>query len=589
MSKRITMLMVALIATTQIAHSEEDWRTDYEKSQYLATPRYEETVKYCKRLADYSPSVEYRSFGISPQGRELPLLIIDTDGEFDPAKAHQRNKAIVLVQAGIHAGEIEGKDAGLVLLRDMLVNGHDVDLLDSVVVLFIPIFSVDGHERFGAYNRINQNGPTEMGWRATAQNLNLNRDYMKADTPEMRAWLRLFNEWLPDVLTDIHTSDGADFQYAITYVLENHAGIAEPLRSWSVNELLPGLKASLKTAGYELYPYVWAREGSDVRRGLKLEVFPPRFSNGYGAAQNRPFILIETHMLKPYRVRVEATSVYLRNLIGYCNSHSSEIVRIIRSSDSLTAESLAGKYLPLNFELSGDSTMVDFAGMAYHYEKSKISGARSIVWEDKPVNYRLPMFNHNVATDSAVVPFAYLIPKEFEEIISRLRLHGIKVNRLQAPLSAEVSAYHLYSPQWAAEPYESHQPVEFEIVPESRTETFAAGTAVVLLNQRTNRVITRLLEPGSVDSYVRWGFLNAIFEQAEYAEDYVIEKMAPRMLEQDSMLREEFERRLTTDTLFAKSPKARLDFFYSHTPYWDSTIGSYPIRKLPKAIKLSLD
>lgn len=261
----------------------------------------------------------------------------------------------------------------------------------------------------------------------------------------------------------------------------------------------------------------------------------------------------------------------------------------MREADSVTIGSLPGRQLPLEFKLTNDSTMIDFAGTAYHYEKSKISGARSIVWEDKPLDYRLPMFDHNVATDSAIVPYAYLIPQEFDEIISRLQLHGIKVNRLKSPLTVEVGTYHLGSPKWDSAPYEGHQTVEFEVMPELKTETMPAGTAVVLTNQRTNRVIAHLLEPGSGDSFVCWGFLNSIFEQREYAEDYVIEKLAPRMLEQDSKLRDEFEKQLATDTLFAKSPQARLDFFYHRTPYWDTTIGDYPVRKILKAVDLSLD
>ena len=285
MHKALSMLLLAVGLAATTASAQDDWTIEYERSNFLRTDRYDKTIAYCRRLAEYSPIVRYESFGISPQGRDIPLLIVDQDQEFDPKGERTRNKVIVLIQAGIHSGEIEGKDAGLMLIRDMIIHKKFQGILDNCVLLFIPIFSVDAHERFGPFNRINQNGPEEMGWRSTAQNLNLNRDFMKADAPEMQAWLRLFNRWLPEVLTDIHTTDGADFQYVITYVADEHPGVAEPLRSWTANNFVPELKVRMKSSGYDFFPYVSPRKGHDVRSGLESGAFPPRFSNGYGAAQ----------------------------------------------------------------------------------------------------------------------------------------------------------------------------------------------------------------------------------------------------------------------------------------------------------------
>lgn len=186
--------------------------TYYEKSGCLETPRLQETVKDCRKLANRSPWVKVTSFGKSPQGREMPLVIVDKDRCFDPKSAHKKGKAVVMIQACIHPGESEGKDAGLLFFRDLTQNNKYSYLLDHLSFLFIPIFNVDGHERFSPFNRINQNGPKEMGWRVTAANLNLNRDYLKADAPETRAWLKLYREWLPDFFVDCHTTDGADYQ-----------------------------------------------------------------------------------------------------------------------------------------------------------------------------------------------------------------------------------------------------------------------------------------------------------------------------------------------------------------------------------------
>ncbi|MCK4657398.1 MAG: peptidase M14, partial [candidate division Zixibacteria bacterium] len=228
MLKTLTFLMLMLIVFAPVAQAadfDNDLTTYYEKSNFLETPRYDETVAFCKLLEAESPFVKYTSFGITPQGRELPLLIVDKSESFAPPTD---DRIVLLVIACIHPGESDGKDAGLVLIRDLIRDDSLTKQFDDVVLLFIPIFNVDGHERFGPYNRINQNGPLEMGFRVTAQGYNLNRDFLKADSPEMRAWLKLFREWLPDFFIDCHVTDGADYQYTITYGLETHENMPEP-------------------------------------------------------------------------------------------------------------------------------------------------------------------------------------------------------------------------------------------------------------------------------------------------------------------------------------------------------------------------
>jgi len=230
----------------------DQWQTYYEKSGYKRTPRYRETINFCQRLAESSSWVQLTYFGKSAQNRNLPLLIVDKDGCFSPESTRASGKIVLLIQAGIHAGEIDGKDAGLMLIRDIVIHKKATHLLDNVTLLFIPIFNVDGHERFGPYNRVNQNGPEEMGWRVTAQNLNLNRDFLKADTPEMQAWLRLFNQWIPDLLVDCHVTDGADYQYVITYGIETQANVAKPLRCFSSRLVEPFLNRAMRFNGEHL-------------------------------------------------------------------------------------------------------------------------------------------------------------------------------------------------------------------------------------------------------------------------------------------------------------------------------------------------
>ncbi|HTY58165.1 MAG TPA: M14 family metallopeptidase, partial [Bacteroidota bacterium] len=294
-------ILCAVLALPSLLRAGDDgrWVTDFERSGGLKTPRYAETMSYCRKLAAASPWIHVTSFGVSPEGRELPLVILARDRAFDPSAVRKTGRAVILIQSGIHAGEIDGKDASLMLMRDIAVTKRLSHLLDSAVILFVPIFNVDGHERFGPFNRINQDGPEEMGWRVNAQNLNLNRDYMKCETPEMQAMLRLFNAWLPDLYVDCHVTDGIDFQYDITYAVEPapylDPGVSEWVRLTLLAESLPAVEKS----GHKIFAYVFPREDRDLSKGLNGGASTPRFSTGFAALENRPAVLIETHMLKP--------------------------------------------------------------------------------------------------------------------------------------------------------------------------------------------------------------------------------------------------------------------------------------------------
>lgn len=289
--------------------------TYYELSNYKETPKYDATIDFCKKLAQNSSEVKFMSYGKSPQGRDLPLLIISKDGDFDLKSIRQKGKVVLMIQACIHAGEPDGKDAGLMLIRDIVISKTATALLNNLCILFIPIVNVDGHERFGKYTRINQNGPTECGWRTTAQNYNLNRDFMKADAPETQAWLQLYNEWLPDFFVDCHVTDGADYQYALTYAMEVYGNMSPELTKWTNENYISKVEKMMKADSFPITPYVQFRNWHDPRSGLISWVAPPMLSQGYAAIQNRPGLLIESHMLKDYKTRVTATYEMLKNTL----------------------------------------------------------------------------------------------------------------------------------------------------------------------------------------------------------------------------------------------------------------------------------
>jgi hypothetical protein len=569
-----------LIPDCVIAQSSGDFETRWETSGFTETPRYEETIEYAKRLAEASPLISYQVFGKSPQGRDLPLLILDQDGFSTPGEVNRSGKLKVMIQACIHAGESEGKDAGLALFRDIAIKHKELDL-DHITVLLIPIFNVDGHERFTPYSRINQNGPKEAGWRTTAVNLNLNRDYLKADTPEMQAWLHLFNRWDPDFFIDCHTSDGADYQYPVT--MECDGFQHQLLDQWLSGSFIPALTGAMEQSGYPLFNYVAFRKWHDPGSGLVDQVPGPRFSTGYVSARNRFALLIETHMLKDYKTRVLGTYYLLENTLKLVAPEIGKIKSVLHTADSLTA---SGEYRSEPFMLDckpsmTDSIMVEFRGVDYTVEKSDLTGGNWYHYGHTPKSYLLPLFNRQIPTLLVRLPEAYVIPAEWQDVIRRLEWHGIHYEVLTEPTVLLVETYRFSEPHWAAEPYEGRQILDsFRMDTLQVQRLYAPGSVKVRTNQPNARLIAFMFEPMTEESFLRWGFFNTIFEEKEYVETYVMEKMAREMIGKDPALKARFDRLKSEDPAFAADPYAQLLWFYRKTPYHDPTIGLYPVGKL---------
>ncbi|MDP2424494.1 MAG: M14 family metallopeptidase [Bacteroidales bacterium] len=577
------LLLVYLNASAHDPKTTATFATWYESSGYLETPRYDETVRYCRQLAEASPIIHYTSYGMTPQGREISLLIASKDSKFTPQMAQNSGKAILLIQACIHPGEPDGKDAGLMLLRDMAIKHQHEELLDHVTILFIPIVNPDGHERFGPYSRINQNGPKEMGWRATAQNYNLNRDHVKADAPEMRAWLRLFNEWIPDFFIDIHTTDGADYQYTLTYSLETFGNMDKPLTQWQLEVYEPYIQTTMTEAGFPIFQYVQFRNWHDPRSGMRSGVAPPMYSQGYTSTRNRPGMLIETHMLKDYKTRVSATYNMLIHTLELLNKEYKTLKTLVRNADQhTTLPEFRKEPYPLGWRISTtDSVMVNFLGVEYDIRQSDLTGGPWFVYKpDRPNTYNLPWFNNNIPTSTALLPEAYIIPVEWSTVIERMAAHGVQMHRLSSPLELDVESYRFSNTKWRPTPYEGHHTVTFDQEEITQVRHYMPGSVIIDMNQPAAGLIAHMLEPKSNDSFLYWGFFNAIFEQKEYAETYVMEPLAREMMTQNPELRREFEAHKAANPVYARNQFAILNWFYSRTPYWDRSKDVYPVGKI---------
>ncbi|HEX8737001.1 MAG TPA: M14 family metallopeptidase [Pyrinomonadaceae bacterium] len=560
----------------------KEWQTFAEQTNYQKTPRYAETVEYSRKLDKSSDLIIYKPFGKSGEGRDLPLLIAAGGKTFTPDAARRKGKAVVLIQACIHAGESDGKDAGLALLRDIAVTKTRLSLLDNVVILYIPIYNVDGHELFSAYNRINQIGPDEMGFRGTSSNLNLNRDYMKADAPETRAFLNLWNDWKPDFFIDSHVTDGADFRYNITYEFAHFEEVSPFVKNWMNEHFEKSIAPKVEKEGNLLTHYL-EFNGREVSSGVTTFIATPRFATGYTALRNRPALLIESHSLKPYKSRVRGTYDVFWKTLEEINLNKESLFEANRQADAETTgrgqNYNANNKFPLRFEFTKNSVPFAFKGVEYKMEDSEISGAKRIVYGTKPLDVTIPKFDEVKIAVAVAPPLYYIIPPQWQSVIEVLQAHGVRFQKTSKPLKIEVESYRLTEPKWSPASFESRLPVNYKTNPIKEMREFPANSVVVPLRQETGNVIVHLLEPQSGDSFAAWGFFNAIFEQKEYFSDYIMEPIAREMLAKDANLRKEFEEKLK-DENFRKSAGARLRFFYERSPYFDRRIGLYPVGRI---------
>jgi hypothetical protein len=582
-------MFVSVFAFAQKKDSE--WTTYYEKSNFLETPNYDATIDYCKKLDKASEYVKYFTYGKSHEGRDLPALLISNDKNLTSAQQKKSKKALIMIQCGIHAGEIDGKDAMMMLIRDIVITKKYPNILDHVNLLILPIFNVDGHEKISPYNRINQNGPKEMGWRVNALNLNLNRDYLKAESNEIKSWLTLFNEWMPDFFIDCHVSDGSDWPYTAMFEAEKNQNMNKGIADWTKKTLVPYVLTESEKCGHQLIPYAGYVDEFDISKGILSGAMSPKLSTGYTAARNRQGFLIETHSYKDYKTRVDATYQICRIIIQLINGKEyANLKNLNKLADDETNNCFRKiESVPFVFKNNNNSIPFNFRAYKMIKEKSIISGVEKRSYEKNEESYQIPYYNSVDPVKSAKPPFGYVIPKQWSSLVDILKLHGVKVKTFSENETLPVTAYRLTDPKWREKPYEGRHMVSYSVRDEKMNTVVKSGSYFIPINQQAAKVIMFLLEPNSPDSFVSWGFMDAIFEQKEFAEQYVLEKYALELYNEDAKIRNEFDMKVKTDTAFANNPDDRLDYFYKKLPYHDNNVGLYPILRIENETRLKLN
>ena len=579
-----SLAVLACLGATARA-TPENLKTQAEDSGFQRTGRYQEVPRLCQAFVDRWPQYcATSSFGTTPEGRPMQVLVVSQTGALTPEQAHAGGIPVLFFQGGIHAGEIDGKDAGFLALRQLL----ESDGLRQVVVVFVPVFNVDGHERFGRYNRPNQTGPEETGWRVTAQNLNLNRDYTKAEAPEMQAMLGLLNRWDPILYVDLHVTDGARFQPEV-------ADLVEPIFVGDPN-LQPLGKALQKDVNRRLseqgcmaldfYPSL--RDPQNPASGFSDGAYTPRFSTGYWALHNRLSMLVETHSWQDYKRRVEITSKVLLALVELANRDGLQWLQAAAAADR-AALLLGGQTIALSHKTTEHHRDIYFPGYAYKKTLSQVSGDPAALSYDpqRPEIWKIPFYDEVVPDRISEAPRGgYLVPAAQAGLVAaKLKLHNLQFRVLENGLSERpLQVFRAEAADFSKRSMEGRQQLSLRGEWRGEKQALAPGSLWVPIAQPNSRLLLALLEPMAPDSLLSWGFFNANFEQKEYMEEYVAEAVGQEMLAQRPELKAEFLQKLASDPEFARSPAARLDFFYRRHPSYDQHLNLYPVMRSAEVV-----
>ena len=546
-----------------------DLTTTAEASQFLRTGRYDEAVRLCRDFARVYDGVTCDRIGVTNEGRDIVALAI----------VKRRDRPVIYIQAGIHAGEIEGKDAGFWFLRDVLDGKLLPGLLDKVSIVFLPVMSPDGHERFRANNRPNQRGPEEMGWRTNGTRLNLNRDFVKADAPETVAVLSVIEEYKPVLLVDLHCTNGAKFEQDISVTVTPVAPRGDQLDE-TAGALSKALMARLTELGHlPVWFYPSFVDEEDPMSGFAIGEAPPRFTHFYMAARSRLAVLVETHSWRTYKERAQSTYHTLQAVFENAMKHAEAWREVERVADAADMK-LGGTAVTLLWDNGPGKSELDFRGYAFEKRTSDLTGGSWLVYDEtKPQIWKLPIYDEIIPRVTVTAPArGYVVDGGFAALVAPLLVkHGLAWEYLEAGKPERVEVFRASKVTFAPTPYEGRTRATVEGGWKPETRAFTEGALFVPIAQPGARLVLHLFEPSLPDSLVAWGMFNTAFERKEYMEPYVIEEEARKMLAADPALRAQFEADVDADPELAKSVDAKRDWFYRRHPAWDERVNLVPV------------
>jgi Zinc carboxypeptidase len=574
MQKLIFSIFCSLVLGNLIA---QPFETQFEKTNGKQTATYFECVDYYKTLAKSFSSIKILTGDTTDAGYPLNLVLFSADKNFNMDNWHKQHKVVVLVNNGIHPGEPDGIDACMMLLRD-LAQGK-IKAPQNVVLAVIPVYNIGGSLNRSGFSRVNQNGPESYGFRGNAENLDLNRDFIKADSKNAFAFEKIFHQLNPDIFIDNHVSDGADYQHTMTMLTTQHNKLGGEIGAFLHDVYEPALFKGMKEKNWQMCPYVNFEESS-LKDGWEAFYDPPRYSSGYAALFETIAFIPETHMLKPYADRVKSTYAFMQTVLEQASAFSNDILTKRAASIKAIKQQ---KEFPLSWKTdSSKFDYIDFKGYDTSMTISWVTGLPRYYYDhSKPFEKQIRFYNNFVPSISIQKPKAYIIPQGWHDVISRLKVNNVIMHQLKKDTAISVGYYMVDDYKSMAKPYEKHHR-NYNIKLSTHTDSihFLKGDYIIYTGQDEDRYLVETLEPLSDDSFFSWNFFDAVLQRKEFYSDYRWEDVAADYLKQHPGIRNQLEEKKRSDTAFAASSEQQLYFVYTHSPYSEPGYMRIPVFRI---------
>lgn len=567
---RYTLLF---LFTSLFVNAQINLLTPFEKGNKNQSTTYEDCISFYQLLDANSDKIEMRTMGLTDSGKPLHIIVFSENKNF----SFNQNKAVLLINNGIHPGEPDGIDATMMLMRD--IANAKIKVPKNTIVVAIPVYNIDGMLNRNSFSRANQNGPEAYGFRGNGRNYDLNRDFIKSDTRNSRSFQELFHTVNPDVFLDNHVSNGADYQYTFTCIATQNERLGEKLGNFFKNEMYSEMVNDMRKKKIDVIPYVNIH-GAKPDLGYEQFTDTPRYATGYTTLFNTLGFVPETHMLKPYKDRVKTTYEFMVTAINYTDANWEKIKQLRKAN---LEDFKAGKQYPLHWEI--DSTKVsymDFKGYEGGYKPSEISGKDRLFYDrNKPFTKKIPFYGNYKPTKFVTIPKYYVLPQSQWQIIELLKLNNIEMTQISQNEIFEVEIYTIATYQTGKNAYEGHYGhYNTSVTKNIEKMEFRAGDYKISTNQLGVKYLLETLEPEAVDSYFNWNFFDTILQQKEGYSSYVFEDVAKQILEENPTLKQEFETKKQTDKAFTENGNDQLYWVYKHSKYFEKEFMRYPVYRV---------
>lgn len=577
--KKFILLCFAIgfMACQQQGSNDKDLTTHFEKSNGTETPEYGDVISYYKKLADSYSEISLFEMGETDSGNPLHLVVFNSDGstKLDQIKSSTKNR--MLVNNGIHPGESDGIDASMMMLRDIVQSDSLKDIYKNTLISVIPIYNIGGALNRNSHTRTNQNGPKEYGFRGNAQNYDLNRDFVKQDTKNAAAFAEIFHAVDPDVFIDNHVSNGADYQYAITHLFTQHNKLGGDLGKFIETQMRPALETSLIIKKIPITPYVnvW---GKTPKEGWSQFFDSPRYSTGYTTLFNTLGMMVETHMLKPYKIRVEQTYELMFSMLDFTEERSADIKALRKKAVSKILEK---ETYPIQFEINPkkEASLLQFRGYEGEMIDSKVTNGKRLFYDQsKPYLEAIEYYNEFRSKKEVTIPAGYVLKNGWNRVVERLQNNQIEFTRFESDTTIQVEMLHIKDYKTRRSAYEGHYlHYNTEVSRDTVDVKFVKGDIFIPTKQNGIRYIIETLEPEATDSFFNWNFFDTVLQQKEGYSSYVFEDIAEQFLKDNPDIKQEFEDKLKSDEKFSKNPRAQLNWIYKKSPHYEPAHMLLPI------------